>query len=191
MPSLLWWCWRWPGPLAALAALLRTSSVTLAVPVGTQHCTRPSPHRNPVNYEQTRCIWWPWWCWVWHQGGHWMWLGEASQQGERWLVAAMVEVGWDQQWREPTAPPPPWLAANLAGLLVQPGCLLPTASWQPPGPWQKSEISEVSTALHGDPGADVPQEWTEFFSMCTDLNYGMKQFFWYSLKEKNPVSCCV
>lgn len=34
VPSPLWWCWGWPVPLAALAALLRTSSVALAVPTG-------------------------------------------------------------------------------------------------------------------------------------------------------------
>lgn len=97
MPSPWWWCW------GVLCLLLLSSGPALwpwQCLWVTQHCTRPSPQRNPVNYEQTRCIWGPWWCWAQPKGGDWLWLGAASGQGERWRVAAVVEMGWGQQWRE-------------------------------------------------------------------------------------------
>lgn len=50
----------------------------------------------------------------------------------------------------------PWLAANQS--LLPASCLLLA-----PGAWQKSEISEVTIAMHGWPGVELPQERTVFF----------------------------
>lgn len=92
------------------------------------------------------------------------------------LVAVMVEAGWGQQQREPTSLPPGWLL-NRAGWYSL------AASYQPPGAWQKSEISEVGTAPQHCPGVELPQDRTDFFSVCVQI-LTMKQFFWYLLKER-------